>query len=300
MVFSRFVVASAFLVTVILIPVTIPESALPDLPASVTVAVSVPGRAAEPAAAAPVPAPRGLAEPTVLPRLGDADPRVRRAAFDELAAAGSVPSEAAPILASHLDEEYAREGLLAVGAPAAESLVKALGSPSPLIRAAAAYTLARLAPIAWRDEIVPVAIRALGADDCTGNARLGVQALVAVGPAVRPSMRALVESEDDQVVACAIAVLARTGGASASQVRRAEIPLRRLALQWPGCDEAEAAVEAYRALGAQGETLMRAIASEGRTAVAARAVEIRRRSGDPARASWTPEGRLPNLKKAQD
>ena len=274
MVFSRFVVASAFLVTVILIPVTIPESASLERPANVTVAVSVTERWA--------------------------DPRVRRAAFDELAASGAVPAEAAPLLAAHVDEEYAREGLLSVGAPSAAPLVKALGSPSPSIRAAAAYTLARLAPIAWRDEIVPVAVRSLTADDCGGNARLGVLTLIAIGSAVRAEMRQLVESDDDQVVACAVAVLARTGGVSASHVRRAEIPLRRLALQWPGGDEAEAAVEAYRALGPQGDALLRTIASEGRTVLAARAVEIRRRSADPARASWTPDGRLPNLKKARD
>ncbi len=287
--FSRLVVASIFLLTVILVPVSIPDS---PAVADVTVPVSSPEpssdgvRAPVPATA---PAPRGPV-PALLERLQSSDAPARRAAFFELLTlANGVPVEAAPVLVAHLEDDHAREGLVAIGSPAVPALEAKLATS-----AAAAYLLARLAPNAWADRIVPTAVRALAENDTPGDARFGVMALVLVGPLAHAAVRELLAGDDDQAVACALAVLARTGAATPADAALAAPALRRLALRAVG-DEPEAAVEAYAALGTAGEALVRGLIDDPR--VSARAIQIWKRCANPARDAWIPAGRTANLPK---
>src|SRR5437773_2466034 len=118
MVFGRVAVSSLFLLTVIAIPIAVPET-----PAAV---------------------PAGdTALPALVSLLNDSDPSVRAAAFgDAVSVAGRVPVEAIPALAGHVDvDDFAREGLLAAGAPAAEALAAQLRSEKGNVRAAAGYVL---------------------------------------------------------------------------------------------------------------------------------------------------------------
>src|SRR5262249_21370598 len=68
--------------------------------------------------------------PALIALLQDGDPAIRAAAFDDLVGvAGRVPVEAVPALADHVDiDDFAREGLLDVGAPAAATLAARLKS----------------------------------------------------------------------------------------------------------------------------------------------------------------------------
>jgi hypothetical protein len=285
--FSRLVVASIFLLTVILVPVSIPESpAVTD----VTVPVSSPEPSSDGVRAPePAPAPRGPV-PALLDRLQSSDVRGRRAAFLELLTlANGVPVEAAPVLVAHLEDDHAREGLVAIGSPAVPALEAKVATS-----AAAAYLLARLAPNAWADRILPTAVRALAENDTPGDARFGVMALILVGPLAHAAVRELLAGDDDQAVACALAVLARAGAATPADAALAAPALRRLALRAAG-DEPEAAIEAYAALGTAGETLVRGLIDDPR--VSARAIQIWKRCANPARDAWIPAGRTANLPK---
>ena len=229
--------------------------------------------------------------PALIQLLASADAAVRRAAFDEIViVAKGVPVEAAAALAANVaTDDFAREGLLAIGGPAAPSLEAQLDST--LNRAAAAYVLARLAPLTYASKIAPVAIRGLAANAVAGDARFGVMTLIAIGASIRADVRPLIAGDDDQAAACAIAVLARTGGATTDDLDAAAPALRRLALR--DGDEPEAAIDALVALGSAGELLIRDLERDDHD----RAVTLWKRCADPNRAAWIPAGRLPNLAK---
>ncbi len=229
--------------------------------------------------------------PALILLLASTDPAVRRAAFDEIViVAKGVPVEAAAALASNVAaDDFAREGLLAIGGPAAPALEAQLDST--MNRAAAAYVLSRLAPLTYASRIAPIAIRGLAANAVAGDARFGVMTLIAIGASIRADVRPLIAGEDDQAAACAITVLARTGGVTIEEADAAAPALHRLALR--DGDEPEAAIDALTALGTLGELLIRDLERADHE----RAVALWKRCADPNRAAWLPEGRLANLKK---
>ena len=176
------------------------------------------------------------------------DPGLGRRAYGLLAAAGIVSEDVIEALSHRVSsDEWARAELAGLGSAALGPLGRRMASPDPAVRAAATWLVALAEGEASADRIIKVAVDGLRSDDVPDNARFGVRALSALGPRARPVAGVLLRSSDDQVVACALDVLMRTGGASAEQIAAARPALSRLAIE--AADEAAIAAELRRALG---------------------------------------------------
>jgi hypothetical protein len=173
-------------------------------------------------------------------------------AFALLRAAGPVPPEAMTALATRLATDvWARTAMSSAGSEAVPCLVETLGSDDPARRAAAAWLLAGLAGEVHANRIIQVAVPELGRDAVPGNAGFAIRALSALGSRARPVAAVLLRSSDDQVVAGALEILIKTGGASPEDLETARPRVERLAARAAAAgDEAVIGIEVRAALTA--------------------------------------------------
>jgi len=180
-----------------------------------------------------------------------ADPALGERAFILLRSAGSVPEPAIRALAARLARDsWTRAALASLGSASAPALIAAMDSDDPTRRAVAAWVLAGLGDASHVDRIIRAAVPELARDGVAGNAAFAVRALAALGDRARPVARALLKSADDQVVAGALQVLLKTGGAGPEDLEAARPRVERLASRAADAgDEAAIGIEARAALG---------------------------------------------------
>ena len=180
-----------------------------------------------------------------------ADPALGERAFNLLRTAGSVPETAIRALSARLSRDsWTRAALASLGQAAAPALLASLDSDDPCRRAVAAWVLAGLGDSTHVDRIIRAAVPELARDDVSGNAAFAVRALAVLGDRARPVARALLKSADDQVVAGALQVLLKTGGAAPEDLEAARPRVERLAARAAEAgDEAAIGIETRAALG---------------------------------------------------
>lgn len=177
-----------------------------------------------------------------------ADPALGERAFRLLLASGAVSSGACERLTARVaSDSWARKALGELGAPSIPSLLAALDAADPARRAAAAWVLAGIDGHRHAGKIIQTAHPELARDSVPGNAAFAVRALAALGEHARPAVQGLLKSDDDQVVAAAIQVLMKTGGASIEDVDAARPRIDRLVAE--AADEAAIGLEVRAALG---------------------------------------------------
>jgi hypothetical protein len=177
-----------------------------------------------------------------------ADPALGQRAFDLLVASGAVASSVCERLADRVARDaWARKGLGDLGAKSIPSLLLGLNSADPARRAASAWVLAGIDGPRHAEVILRAALPELARDSVPGNAAFAVRALSTLGDRARPAVLRLLKSDDDQVVAAAIQVLMKTGGANIEDVNAARPRVDRLAAG--SSDEASIALEVRAALG---------------------------------------------------
>ncbi|HEY3225587.1 MAG TPA: hypothetical protein VGK61_01165 [Planctomycetota bacterium] len=180
-----------------------------------------------------------------------ADSALGERAFRLLRTAGPVPEAAIGALTARLSRDsWTRAALASLGQAAAPALLATLDSDDPARRAVAAWVLAGLGDPSHVDRIIRAAVPELARDGVPGNAAFAIRALAALGDRARPVTRALLKSADDQVVAGALQVLLKTGGADPEDLEAARPRVERLAARAAEAgDEAAIGIETRAALG---------------------------------------------------